>query len=1712
MPPGEGLNVPLQVGTGATFSAPVLISYAPPTVLQLFPNTMKTNGSVVQIHGLNFGTEKPSVTVGGEEATVLDFSQSDIFIRTPSGEGSTPVPMVISVAGQLSCQLTNGGQCGGAMLTFLNPVINAVDAPDHDRSTEGNFIIRLEGENFGRPATNIIVKIDELISCQVINHTHSQLYCIVGPGAGGSLPVTVSVANNVGTKSSVLSYSPPYVRSVSSLSGDASMIPTAGFDSRVVRDDELECSDGRFSISTQETEFLKLYFNADSTQNLFSITQEITMGVLTKLLWKNIQHWSRQVYISVIGSNFGMEEDIMVNLNDGEQVIVRNLKITFRNHTHIVLQLSPGEGRLHLDINVRGQSNEVPESVNHMLTFSPPIIDKIEFLKLREEGYLTPTSGCNEFVTPMPADAQARVCKPNKKAQVVLKGANFGGNKPVVIWKELSHAKTPYECVISSFSHHEIIFELPPGQGKVAVEVRITSPGLMPRSATTPSFFYSAPDVHRVSWGKAVESAWTSWSYNAQGTALDVTRNKLYIFGDNFGSDPSPVTILVDGKECSAAKYNSPSLYSSPPGAPFLSCEPSRTTVGPKVLKVTVAFQTIELNGSSTGTYLSARCFPGSYGKYGEYCVECWKFESEGRILDATSCTGEYVAGKVRNVVDNVSFANREGSVDPVPFAGFATFPPPECVDGLCIPTLSSGANDIPEECVPQPGDGDKRSLVLPAKCEQAEVIGIICHPDRFGGYCTKGKNGVQCFADDVGLISVDDYDMPSIRHGCMYATPCKPKEACEINNTCKPGYVNYYKPYRYEKAVYDGVDSDDMSQDNMVGKSYVRTATKIEHCNIGHLTLPDGTCYAPRCGLCTPKTHFRLDGYCTLCPEYPWLIPVALTLGAILGGAGAVILSRSGVSFAILNISVDYFQVLSLFAGSRVEWPAELSFLFKYLRIFAVDVDLAAPECMFDNFFTFETKFYFKMLLPILFMGMLLVFVLLVFLKRVFCTKTDKTNKQNPAKKKRSTRVKPGDQKESKKSKPKPKYSRIEPKKKKDHDAKSNTEDAPAPMVTSIVKNSETKLASATEVQSDIKPMKEKKHEVSQNKENTPVGETPDGLDLKALLSMVVSLFLTLVYFLYLTITRAALDVFNCEPTEPPSGKMFMSGAPLEECGVKGGLQERIKPTASFFLFFYTMGFPVAVLFIFVRYRTVIKEDQTLCAHGREAYKNANPHFFFRKKVGKLYYPFKPEFYWWTLVILARKILLVLAAVMIRSDSGFQLSCVLCFMFIALCSHIEFDPYMHIQEKAAILRREAEERLRKEFRKVHVMHFMAELSQSHMSRHADAMQDNMQALQDNIENIEKEIEMQDKIAHKLHRPIFNYNNIEFVVLACSVLVPLTGIMFNSQYLNRSDNYFKKRVVTYGTIVLVFASLLYLFVCIIHEARNSREFKRQRSLLLWSRLRIHRATVVKTIMQQASEEQRRLARARKKKRKRKINMLQILRRIRGKTTEHSEVFENIIETQTTVLKQLDDMIAAEAAAKGGKEQKHSLQDSINSIKLPGKMSPASMVSKTSDVEKIQEENMATDMAAQQHRTLVKVERVLEEQSKLEKQLNAVMLAKKIDSDIKTDSHGDSEEIDAPLQPIISAIYKQISYMIDRAVGTLEKRTNGNEICLALGGFKQDIQTVKEKLINEITANGMVGKRSTPLRVRLAVWVKQHETVLGSVGLFCVFVAFVAITM
>jgi len=72
----------------------------------------------------------------------------------------------------------------------------------------------------------------------------------------------------------------------------------------------------------------------------------------------------------------------------------------------------------------------------------------------------------------------------------------------------------------------------------------------------------------------------------------------------------------------------------------------------------------------------------------------------------------------------------------------------------------------------------------------------------------------------------------------------------------------------------------------------------------------------------------------------------------------------------------------------------------------------------------------------------------------------------------------------------------------------------------------------------------------------------------------------------------------------------------------------------------------------------------------------------------------------------------------------------------------------------------------------------------------------------------------------------------------------VTGIMFNSEYLQYPENKVQKSIITYVTIFLVGSSLLYLFICVVHEFRNTKEARRQRSLLLWARLRFHRQNVV----------------------------------------------------------------------------------------------------------------------------------------------------------------------------------------------------------------------------------------------------------------------------
>ncbi len=56
-----------------------------------------------------------------------------------------------------------------------------------------------------------------------------------------------------------------------------------------------------------------------------------------------------------------------------------------------------------------------------------------------------------------------------------------------------------------------------------------------------------------------------------------------------------------------------------------------------------------------------------------------------------------------------------------------------------------------------------------------------------------------------------------------------------------------------------------------------------------------------------------------------------------------------------------------------------------------------------------------------------------------------------------------------------------------------------------------------------------------------------------------------------------------------------------------------------------------------------------------------SNPHCYdFRKKYNKLYYQFKPDYYFWILVVIGRKFAIAVTSLLFRKNSTFQ-------VFIAL-------------------------------------------------------------------------------------------------------------------------------------------------------------------------------------------------------------------------------------------------------------------------------------------------------------------------------------------------------------------------------------------------------------------------------------------------------------
>ena len=124
---------------------------------------------------------------------------------------------------------------------------------------------------------------------------------------------------------------------------------------------------------------------------------------------------------------------------------------------------------------------------------------------------------------------------------------------------------------------------------------------------------------------------------------------------------------------------------------------------------------------------------------------------------------------------------------------------------------------------------------------------------------------------------------------------------------------------------------------------------------------------YVGRCSQCA-KGFFRLDGVCTVCPNNPIFLMVAIVLGFIGVGVAFYILHTKNINTAILTIGVDYFQIVALFSRARIRWPKLLKDIFRLFSFFNFNIDLAAPECL--AVFGYDTKWLIFMSVPLVLIG----------------------------------------------------------------------------------------------------------------------------------------------------------------------------------------------------------------------------------------------------------------------------------------------------------------------------------------------------------------------------------------------------------------------------------------------------------------------------------------------------------------------------------------------------------------------------------------------------------------------------------------------------------------------------------------------------------------------------------------------------------------------
>ena len=315
---------------------------------------------------------------------------------------------------------------------------------------------------------------------------------------------------------------------------------------------------------------------------------------------------------------------------------------------------------------------------------------------------------------------------------------------------------------------------------------------------------------------------------------------------------------------------------------------------------------------------------------------------------------------------------------------------------------------------------------------------------------------------------------------------------------------------------------------------------------------------------------------------------------------------------------------------------------------------------------------------------------------------------------------------------------------------------------------------------------------------------------------------YLLIMYCLYLSVVRRALDIFNCNPPDPPDGYLYTEFVSEEceagicKCGDADELQAQLVPWAALIVVVVAIGFPLYVFYLTWYYRVQMKMDQLLRAHGlgdsratsvdgtvtvgkRCCRSHAKETYSMRKKYNMLYYHFKPGKVYWMFVILVRKFLVAMCALMFRANVGFMLSVMLLILFLNYVLVIKHRPFMSNMERFRVINQhtrkaaEAEDRIDRgklttEISPEALLHLDIKNVISNLKAKLEAAGKNNETSKHtkNVKSLdglakstnqsisEKDLKARDRAYY------FDYNTLDQVLIACAIFLCVIGLMFQS--------------------------------------------------------------------------------------------------------------------------------------------------------------------------------------------------------------------------------------------------------------------------------------------------------------------------------------------